>query len=209
MIRDPTFNPTDFRDFDLRKISDLLGRSENKESGWKTYNLQLDVPVGFLKMPNVMNVSQAVPFKYRSICERIKSVFSSKLAKNFCYEPFRVRFKPSETSPSIEVYGQLYTSKTFMDYHDEIQSYPRKDNLPRAVATTQIWSDGMAATNFGSGYLWLVYIQFGNQCKYERHKPSRDDIHTIAHVPPVRCIIHTLSTSTDCFIVTRGLSRFH
>ena len=41
------------------------------------------------------------------------------------------------------VYGQLFSSKAFMDYNEEIQAYPRTDSLPRAVAAIQIWSDGI------------------------------------------------------------------
>ena len=70
------------------------------------------------------------------------------------------------------------------DEHERIQLQDG-DDLPRAIVALQVWSDGLAATNFGSGYLWPIYMQFGNQCKYERRKASREHIHTIAHVPQV------------------------
>ncbi|KAI0647705.1 hypothetical protein C8Q79DRAFT_999321 [Trametes meyenii] len=45
------------------------------------------------------------------------------------------------------------------------------------------WSDSTHLADFGTASLWPIYVQFGNQSKYERAKPSARACHHAAYIP--------------------------
>ncbi|THH06887.1 hypothetical protein EW145_g3769 [Phellinidium pouzarii] len=161
-------NPGDLAFVNFEKINKKLGDSslDNyflSDDGWRLAALQIPIPLGHLHADAPNEVHLPInDFYYRPLTGIIRSVFQSKAeSKNFCYEPYELRYKPLMGEPEMAVYGELYWSKKFREAHEEIQRLPQvspDDNLPRAVVALQFWSDGMAATNFGNAKCYDIDI---------------------------------------------------
>ncbi|KAI0248508.1 hypothetical protein BJV78DRAFT_1276556 [Lactifluus subvellereus] len=56
----------------------------------------------------------------------------------------------------------------------EVEALPHEDgdNLERVVIPLMLASDSAHLTSFGSASVWLIYVGFGNQMKYDHAKPS-------------------------------------
>ena len=101
------------------------------------------------------------------------SVIREKLANphhtsHFHYQPFELFWQPTNTSPAVQVHGELYMSPAFLDAHREVQEMPGEPgcNLKSVVVAMMFWSDAMHLTSFGMAKLWPCYLFFGNESKY-------------------------------------------
>ncbi|KIJ10336.1 hypothetical protein PAXINDRAFT_36293, partial [Paxillus involutus ATCC 200175] len=92
----------------------------------------------------------------------------------FHYEPYRLLWNPAHKSRETAVYGELYTSKAFLEAHRQLQDQPPESecDLPRRIVALMFWSDATQLTSFGEAKLWPLYLYFGNDTKYERSQPS-------------------------------------
>lgn len=189
-LNTPGVKLEDLVEMDMHKVLKQLKESSCDDSpldGWKRSTLKIPVPLGSLNLEAPKSVEFGIDqFHHRSLVEVIRSVFGSpEQSAGFCYEPYEVRYKPPHGGEDMAVYGEMYWSKAFRDAHDEVQRLPREpgDDLPRAVVAMQFWSDGLAATKFGTAKLWPAYLQFGNQSKYERSKHGSRACHQVAFIP--------------------------
>lgn len=173
----------------------IKGSSNDSPDKWKQSTLKIPVPLGNLSPKAPKSAEFKIDqFHHRSLVGVIRSVFESPASAGFCYEPYEARYKSPYGGEDMAAYGEMYWSKAFRDAHDEVQRLPRKsdDNLPRAVVAMQLWSDGMAAAKFGTAKLWPVYLQFGNQSKYQRSKHNSGACHQVAHIPSVSiCLVQS------------------
>jgi hypothetical protein len=100
---------------------------------------------------------------------------------------------PPGTPPEC-VYGELYSSKAYIDKDRKIQfvSLPEDDpdkDIPQVIAAMSIASDATKLGQFRVSKAWPVYIFFGNQSKYEQNKPSAYATHHVTHLPSVSHLV--------------------
>ncbi|KAI0666517.1 hypothetical protein C8Q78DRAFT_984030 [Trametes maxima] len=188
------FVKDDLRGINWSKIDKELAGASNAglfsaEDGWRSSDVTITVPLG--KNSDTFTRSFVVPgLTYRPLEEIVKAVCESKASSRFHYHPFRLLWQPpphpsGASPPPEEVYGELYSSKAFRDADAELQQSPREPgcNLPRAIVALMPWSDSTHLADFGTASLWPIYMQFGNQSKYERAKPSARACHHAAYIP--------------------------
>ncbi|KIK13437.1 hypothetical protein PISMIDRAFT_118878, partial [Pisolithus microcarpus 441] len=92
----------------------------------------------------------------------------------FRFEPYELHWHPSHKESDVGVYGELFTSRAFLEAHQTLQESPLQPecNLPCRVVALMFWSDATQLTTFGNSKLWPLYVYFGNDSKYERCQPS-------------------------------------
>lgn len=115
-------------------------------------------------------------FRHRNIVSVIKEkIANSKDSALFHYYPFKSTWRRTESSPDVEIYGELYASRAFREAHEELQKKPctsKNDGMERVVVALMIWSDATQLTSFGTASLWPCYLFFGNKSKDRRCRPS-------------------------------------
>jgi hypothetical protein len=179
------FNPEDIKTTNWKKVDDQLGGEDLK---W------LDEDAGWIKTP----ITIPVPFQARTeepgthsyfetnlYHRSLVSVIREKLTNSqshphFYYEPYNV-FWRGRNGAHQQVYGELYSSKAFLDAHSALLNSPSEKDckLPRSIAALMFWSDATHLTSFGSAQIWPLYMFFGNESKYRRCKPS---LYTCEHI---------------------------
>ncbi|KIM64237.1 hypothetical protein SCLCIDRAFT_40055, partial [Scleroderma citrinum Foug A] len=90
------------------------------------------------------------------------------------YEPYELCWQPPHKAKDVRVYGELYTSGSFLTAHHQLQdSLPElRCALPRRIITLMLLSDATQLTTFGTAKLWPLYIYMGNESKYMHCQPS-------------------------------------
>jgi hypothetical protein len=121
---------------------------------------------------------------HRSLTEVIKGAFQDSISQAFHFTPFKQFWRPSQDSPPVRLYGDLFTSDAMIEEYEKLYSQPAC-NLERVVASIMVWSDSTNLANFGSASLWPIYVYFGNQSKYARAKPNSYASHHLAYIPHV------------------------
>ncbi|KAI0645610.1 hypothetical protein C8Q79DRAFT_965394 [Trametes meyenii] len=195
VILHPDFDKEDLRGLNWTRIDkDLAGLGSNgpfrtDDSGWRTADVSIEVPLGKDTPPRPFTVSGLM---YRPLEQIVRSVCESEVSARFHYHPFRLLWQPSmpfdtdaAPPPAQEVFGELYTSKTFRDADAALQRSPREPGceLPRAIVALMPWSDSTHLADFGTASLWPLYVQFGNQSKYTRAQPTAHACHHAAYIP--------------------------
>ncbi|KAF8833027.1 hypothetical protein BDN67DRAFT_917744, partial [Paxillus ammoniavirescens] len=109
----------------------------------------------------------------------------------FHFEPYEFRWHPRHKTTSVNVYGELFVSRAFLEEHQRLQYSPGEPDcdLPRSIITLMYWSDATHLTSFGKAKLWPLYVYFGNESKYLRGQPSRHLCAHAAYFPPASIII--------------------
>ncbi|KAI9058875.1 hypothetical protein FKP32DRAFT_1581209, partial [Trametes sanguinea] len=194
-ILHPDFKPDDLRGLNWKKIDQNLSSTASDSGlwgsadGWKFSGVTIDVPLG----KSAPTQQYSVPkLAYRPLEELISTVCASELSTGFHYTPYQLLWKPPPrpdgSDPPVEkVYGEVYSSQAFLDAHEELQRSPREPgcDLPRAVIAIMPWSDSTHLAEYGNASLWPIYVQFGNQSKYMRGRPSSNACHHVAYIPKV------------------------
>lgn len=204
VVGDPDFRPEDVRHTPWKKIDDKLGDNDFDRDGADQVDAEwMDEDAGWKKTP----IFISVPFHSRTkkpgpkeyavgdmYHRSLVSVIREKLAnphhdRLFHYEPFKLFWKPPDTSFDEQVHGELYTSPAFLDAYREVQGLPGEPgcNLPRVVVAMMFWSDVTHLTSFGDAKLWPCYLHFGNESKYRRCKPNS---HLCNHVAYFQAVSH-------------------
>lgn len=185
IVGNPNFDPFDVQGTKWASINDLLGSSEQDEAragewmdsdaGWVKTPIKMSVPFhAGTSHPGVQTYTGGELY-HRSILEVIKERLSDiQVAQHFHLEPYKLTWAPHPTSYEIPVYGELYTSPSFIDAHRKLQDSPGEPecNLQRVVVALMFWSDATHLTSFGNAKLWPLYLFFGNESKYRRCKPT-------------------------------------
>jgi hypothetical protein len=206
IVGDPQFSPDDIRDVQWGKLNDALASDsewidddEVKQAGWEKTPITILVP--FQRHRN--SDSDTNPssreyvlgnFYHRSLVSVIREKLSNPDdVEHFHYEPYAFKWQPGSSPDPVDVYGELYSSKAFIDAHEALQNSPPEPNcrLSRHVVALMFCSDSTHLTSFGDAKLWPIYLYFGNESKYRRCKPS---CHLGNHV----AYLQTVGKSASC-----------
>ena len=126
-----------------------------------------------------------VKFVHRSLGEVVKSgVQDFASSHNFHWRGFKQFWRSSEGEPEQRVYGEVYTSDTFLEMESKLPDI-EGCTLEKAIVPLLVYSDSTHLANFGTASLWPIYIWFGNISKYVRIKASSFAAHHLAYLPSV------------------------
>jgi len=160
------------------------------DSGWKSTAVTISVPFPHRSVkPNP--VAYLVENFYHCsiasvICEKVIDPWNHH---TFHYEPYALHWHPPHKTCETGVHGELFTSKSFIDAHNQLQSSPPEPGceLPRRIVALMFWSDATQLTVFGDAKLWPLYMYFGNESKYTRCQPSA---HLCNHIVYFQAVCH-------------------
>jgi hypothetical protein len=176
---------------ELKKLDSWESSLEGQ--GWKKGSVKIAVPCPKLKVAE----SKAAEFEvegllYRDLTAIIKSACEDdRTSESFHATPFQEMWKPSDHAPPIRLYGEAYTSDEMIEAYEEVQKVapdPEHPNVENVVVELCPYSDATMLAQFGTAFLWPVYIFFGNLSKYIRCQPSSNAAHHTAYFPSVRFI---------------------
>ena len=192
----------DFKAEDLQgvKLAQELKKLDTFESslegqGWKRGSVKISVPCPKNKVPE----DEAMEFEvdgllYQDLTAIIKDACQDQVAEPFHTTPFREMWRSTEDAPPIRLYGEAYTSDEMISAYEEVQSIPLHPDYPdveNVVVELAPYSDGTMLAQFGTMFLWPLYIYFGNLSKYIRSQPSSHAAHHTAYFPSV-CPVHAM-----------------
>ncbi|RXW11733.1 hypothetical protein EST38_g14122, partial [Candolleomyces aberdarensis] len=193
VILDPGFNRDDFVSFRAEKELGKLDHYAILKDGvvspdtWSVDSVEISLPGTRHKFPSK---SEAPTFTVedvynRNIIDVIGAALRKPDAETFHLFPFELHWKPSNHEPSRRICLELYSSDEFVQAHLEVQGLAHKNNCQHeaVVIGLMLWSDSTQLTQFGSSYLWPIYLFFANQSKYACNKPSSSSSHHIAYIP--------------------------
>ena len=199
------FKPEDIRDTEWTKIDRELGTLGapdeltstpghsmqwlHNDAGWKSTSVTISVPFPCRSAKPGPVAYSVHNFYHRSLISVIREkVVDSRNHHAFHYEPYALCWHPPHKTREIGVHGELFTSKSFLDAHNQLQSSPREPGceLPRRIIALMFWSDATQLTAFGDAKLWPLYMYFGNESKYARSQPSAYLCNHVAYFQTVR-----------------------
>jgi hypothetical protein len=178
---------------ELKKLDTFEASLEGQ--GWKKGSVKISVPCPKEKVGE----SGAAEFEvgdllYRDLVEVIKSACQDEAAADsFHTTPFKEMWQPSDGAAPIRLYGEAYTSDEMINAYKEVQNIPPHPDYPNAenvVIELSPYSDATMLAQFGTAFLWPLYIYFANLSKYIRCQPSSHAAHHTAYFPSV-CIVFT------------------
>ncbi|TEB04000.1 hypothetical protein FA13DRAFT_1654889, partial [Coprinellus micaceus] len=148
------------------------------EDGWKETPIHIAIP---LKGGMKEDVAAGV-LHHRSIVSIVRDKIANTTKDTFHYEPFELSWQPDSATPATRVRSELYNSDAFIKAHKDLQNSPPIPgcNRERVIVGLMFWSDETQLTNFSSEGMWPCYMQFANESKYERCKPTSGLAHLIA-----------------------------
>jgi len=178
---------------ELKKLDTF--ESSLKDQGWKKGSVKISVPCPKNKVPE----HEAMEFEvggllYRDLTTIIRNACQDEVTEPFHTTPFKEMWKPSDDAPPIRLYGEAYTSDEMISAYEEVQNIPPDPAYPdveNVVVELAPYSDGTMLAQFGTAFLWPLYIYFGNLSKYIRCQPSSHAAHHTAYFPSV-CPTHTV-----------------
>ncbi|KAF9642728.1 hypothetical protein BDM02DRAFT_3192785 [Thelephora ganbajun] len=171
---------------ELKKLNTF--ESSLEDQGWKKGNVKISVPCP----KNKVVESKAVEFEiegllYRDLTTIIKNACQDETTiDSFHTTPFKEMWKPSDNASPIRLYGEAYTSDEMISAYEEVQNIPPHLDHPDAenvVVELTPYLDATLLAQFGTAFLWPVYIYFGNLSKYIRSQPSSHVAHHAAYFP--------------------------
>src|SRR5215472_5051083 len=191
IIVDPEFyaddvRQTKWRDIDNQLVggpSDRRSRGDNKDdaewfdedAGWKITPITISIPFHSKSHRPGPRDFYVGDLHHRSLVSVIREKLTNEDdLKYFHYEPFELHWQPTPSAADQRVYGELYTSPTFLEAYHHLQESPREPGceLPRVVVALMFWSDATTLTNLGTSSSWPCYMFFGNESKYRRSSPK-------------------------------------
>ena len=97
------------------------------------------------------------------------------------------------------VYGELYEGDTWIQVQETINSLPPGPEGPmeNVITALQVYSDATLCANFSGESAWPIYLQFGNDSKYDRARPGLSTTQQIAFIPKLPD--HLQDTFRDLF----------
>lgn len=196
IITDPAFRADDVRNTRWDQIDQQLGDSEadtdwidEPDAGWMKTPITIQVPFPYKGVrrdqyrpePIAPQEFTITDFYHRSIVSVLKERLESKDAAHFHMEPYELYWQPNGKTIPTRVQGEIYTSPAFIEAHNTLQNSAGEPgcDLPRVVVALMFASDATHLTSFGQAKIWPLYMNFGNDSKYRRSKPS---LHLCNHV---------------------------
>jgi hypothetical protein len=189
------FHPAEVRTANWQRINRQLALNDwdkeewvDEDAGWRSSPVTITVPFHRLT-DNPGTRDYMANFYRRSLISVIQDKIKNQSDHpHFHYEPYELKWQPTDDREEVCVHGEMYTSKAFVDAHNDLHSSPGEPgcNLPRVVVALMFWSDATHLTNFGNAKLWPLYMFFGNESKYRRCKPSCNLCEHVAYFEMVR-----------------------
>ena len=201
VITSTSFRPDDIRNTKWKSIDHALGTLTTGDNpgrstewlgsdvGWKRATVTMSVPFPRRSANPGPTNYRISDFHRRSLLSVIRErVLDPSDHHLFHYEPYELLWRHSNRD--IKVYGELYTSKVFLDAHRKLLESPPEPGctLPRRIIALMFWSDATQLTTFGNAKLWLLYVFFGNQTKYKRGQPSAKLCNHVAYFQTVSAV---------------------
>lgn len=208
VLTHPEFNPDDLKDFrmdlgmkalddyDATRIADSEETPFPISDGWKSSTVYLSVPCPGVPHPKKKGGPKQFPVKnvmHRQLMDVIMAAFRDPAAEYFHLTPFQEFYQPPGFGqPPERQYGELYTSDSFLEAHEEVKRLAEKDGCPyeTVVAAIMLGSDSTLLANFGTQSLWPIYLALGNLSKYSRANMSSFAMHHLAYIPKVSLLYH-------------------
>ncbi|KAJ3820227.1 hypothetical protein F5880DRAFT_1625285 [Lentinula raphanica] len=233
IIQRPDFNIAELQGYSAQAANAKVTKADedwdyNKlKDSFQEASVDIEVPSGDKNIPSK---KFSIPgLLYRTPLSVIRAAFTSPLAKQFHYTPFRLyqKFPTSDSSQDKNsqdensqnensqnekgqrVYTDLYNSDAFLREHSLVQRAPTDDpecKCEKVVAALMCWSDATLLANFGTAKLWPVYMLFGNLSKYIRALPNSGAVNHLAYIPvipdSIKHDIETFYTKRKADIIT-------
>ncbi|KAH7908632.1 hypothetical protein BJ138DRAFT_1204895 [Hygrophoropsis aurantiaca] len=187
------FNLQDLEKFSCSKYLSILDKptpeTDDSDSttvfpdNWKQSIVKIDIPSKAKASAGNETVS-VEGFHHRPLVEVIRTAFSDVQARAFHLWPFKQYWNPSG-QPSQRVFGELYSSDSWLTAHEELQKQPPEPGcyLERVIAGLMFFSDATHLATFGNAKAWPLYLFFGNLSKYARSSPNSGACHLVAFFP--------------------------
>jgi hypothetical protein len=200
IIRGPEFNPADIRETKWDLIDDQLGSDHNEvwmdepDANWIRTPVTILVPFSDRMLHPGAKEFVISDFYHRSVVEILRERVENNY--HFHFDPFELYWQPGHVpSPATRVYNELYNSPAFLEEHEKLQNSPKNPgcDLPRVVVGLMFASDATQLTSFGQTSLWPLYMQFGNESKYRRGKPTLHLCNHVAYFQKVRLCLPSIS----------------
>jgi len=136
---------------------------------------------------------------HRSLVDIVINACSGPASKDYHWHPFEEHWIPPwDPQEKERVYGEVITSKAFLEADRVLQSSPPEPgcDLPRCVVALMFYSDATHVAQFGQAKLWPIYTYVGNGSKYVRGRPSANAGYNVAFLPSVSfCQCHLMIIS--------------
>jgi hypothetical protein len=190
ILQNDHFNPMDVKKTALAAVTvnptehELIKTIFDAIDGWHQTTVPIRVPFGKRALPATYEVRDLY---HRSLLGLACTVCESDAALRFHFDPYLLVWKPGNGEPEQTIQGEFYTSRAFMEAHEELLNSPAELGCdhPRAVLALMVGSDSTRVAQFGTASLWPAYLMFGNESKYTRGKPSAHAVHHLAYFPKV------------------------
>ena len=204
ILTKPTFSLSDIKETRWTTVFQDLGKNKDEinpatsswvdDSGWKTTEISIEVPV-HNKMAKGKGVESRVvgTLHHRSIVSILREKLANTPAwKFFHMDGHELRWKPggSDTSTEFRVLSELYNSDAFMEAQREVRTNPLPSESegcthPRVVVGAMFWSDATHLSTFSQSKVWPLYMIFGNDSKYQRGKDGSESYYHVAYFDSV------------------------
>jgi len=187
----PEFDPEHLIGFNAHVENQRLDKELKKSklrSLFKETDVDILVPSGD---PNVKPQKFTVPgLLHRGIVAVVREAFSSPLSHLYHFTPFKLYQQSPVTKEAERVYGEIYTSDSFLEEHEKIQRAPVPPEDPhcqreKVVTALMFSSDATQLADFGNAKGWPIYLMLGNLTKYIRAQPKSGAMHHLAYIPSV------------------------
>ena len=162
----------------------------NNDAGWKGASVTISIPFPRRSAHPGPAAYLVRNFYHRSLVAVIREkVCDPRSHHAFHYEPYALRWHPPHKTREIGVHGELFTSESFVNAHNQLQNSPPEPgcDLPCRIVALMFWSDATQLTAFGDAKLWPLYMYFGNESKYTRCQPSA---HLCNHIAYFQTVCH-------------------
>ena len=194
VIHASDFNKDDLIGFNAHRENQRLDKALSRaalKSQFTNSSVDILVPSGDPKVP-------AKPFSvpgllHRKLTSVIIDAFNDPLSHLLHLSPFKLFHHNPLTKKEERIFGELYTSDSFLAEHEEIQRHGKlpSDDLgcqrEKVVAALMVSSDATHLTDFGNAKAWPFYLMLGNLSKYFRSLPNSGALHHLAYIPSVSC----------------------
>lgn len=201
IVGDPSFRPEDVANVNWNRIDTLLLDESNSsvaddedewedecDGDWSKTAIRIKVPFHKRMLKPGQEEFVAGTLHHRKLVTVIREKLSSRsFHPHLHLEPYELLWHPNERSRQMRVYGELYTSDSFIEAHRALQNSPPEPGceLPRYIVGLMFASDGTQLTAFSDAKLWPLYLAFGNESKYRRSKPTSNAFEHIAYFEKV------------------------
>lgn len=163
------------------------------DSGWKTTEVKINVPVHHKMLMGRGVESHVVgTLHHRSVVSILEEKVRNAAGLDFLHlHGHELRWKPDDSDGSREfrVRSELYNSDAFLEAEREIRDNPppqiRSCTLEKVVVGIQFWSDATHLSAFSTSKIWPLYMIIGNESKYRRGNGIGDSYHHVAYFDSV------------------------